>query len=62
MERLVGAFGSGRVMWGSDFCQTHDRSYVELVALARRSFSGLTEAQRQDCFVDTARALWTSLA
>ena len=62
VESLVGAFGSERVMWGSDFCQTHDRSYVELVALARRGFSGLSDAQRQDCFVDTPRLLWTSLA
>jgi predicted TIM-barrel fold metal-dependent hydrolase len=62
VESLVGAFGSERVMWGSDFCQTHDRSYVELVALARRGFSGLSDAQRQDCFVDTPRLLWSSLA
>jgi L-fuconolactonase len=62
IEQLVSHFGAERVMWGSDFSQTHDRSYRELVALARRSFGGLSEAQQQQCFVDTPRALWPSLA
>ena len=62
VESLVSAFGAERVMWGSDFSQTHDRSYGELVALARSAFAGLSEAQRQDCFVDTPRSLWSSLA
>jgi predicted TIM-barrel fold metal-dependent hydrolase len=62
VSRLVSLFGAERVMWGSDFPQTHDRSYPELVALARRAFDGLTDAQREQCFTATALALWPSLA
>jgi len=58
---LVGRFGAERVMWGSDFCQTHDRSYPELVALARRAFGELSNAEQRLCFVDTPRSLWRSL-
>ncbi len=61
VEQLVSRFGAERVMWGSDFSQTHDRSYPELVALGRSAFAGLTEAQQQQCFVDTPRSLWPSL-
>jgi predicted TIM-barrel fold metal-dependent hydrolase len=61
VDALVARFGAERVMWGSDFCQTHDRSYAELVALALRGFSGLSEAQREQCFVGTPRSLWRSL-
>jgi L-fuconolactonase len=62
VEALVARFGAERVMWGSDFSQTHDRSYPELVALARRAFAGLSQVQRDQCFVDTPRRLWPSLA
>jgi predicted TIM-barrel fold metal-dependent hydrolase len=62
VEQLVSRFGAERVMWGSDFSQTHDRSYPELVALARRAFCGLSNAQQQQCFVNTPRALWPSLS
>jgi predicted TIM-barrel fold metal-dependent hydrolase len=61
VEALVGAFGGERVMWGSDFCQTHDRPYVELVALARESFAGLGERERELCLGGTARRIWTAL-
>jgi L-fuconolactonase len=62
VSRLVSLFGAERLMWGSDFPQTHDRTYPELVALARSAFGGLTEAQREQCFTRTPRALWPSLA
>jgi len=58
---LVGHFGAERVMWGSDFSQTHDRSYVELVELAERSFSRLSSSERERCFVTTPRSVWRSL-
>jgi L-fuconolactonase len=65
-ERFVGMlaarFGAERIMWGSDFCQTHDRSYTELVDLARRAFAGLSVAEQEQCFVATPRALWPCLA
>ena len=58
VEQLVARFGAERVMWGSDFCQTHDRPYGELVAFARESFSGLSESEREHCLSGTARRLW----
>ncbi|MAG30725.1 MAG: hypothetical protein CL908_07540 [Deltaproteobacteria bacterium] len=58
---LVDLFGADRLMWGSDFCQTHDRSYAQLVALARDAFGGLTEADREWCLGGTARKLWPGL-
>jgi predicted TIM-barrel fold metal-dependent hydrolase len=58
---LVGCFGAERVMWGSDFCQTHDRPYGELVELAERSFSGLSSSGRDRCFDATPRSVWPSL-
>lgn len=62
IRRLADRFGADRLMWGSDFCQTHDRSYAELVALARESFGGLDPAERAACFNGTARRLWPALA
>ena len=41
VEHLSEHFGAARLHWGSDFSQTHDRPYGELVELGRRSFSGL---------------------
>ena len=61
VEALVARFGAERVMWGSDFSQTHDRSYAELVALARCAFGGLSKAEQDQCFTGTARSLWPSL-
>jgi predicted TIM-barrel fold metal-dependent hydrolase len=55
---LVRRFGAERVMWGSDFCQTHDRSYAELVRLGREAFSGLSAAEQARCLGGTAAALW----
>ena len=62
MRRLVDAFGPDRIMWGSDFCQTHDRSYAELVQLARESFADLDTEERSACLAGTARRLWPGLA
>jgi L-fuconolactonase len=59
---LVRHFGADRVMWGSDFCQTHDRTYAELVALARDAFGELPSADQQLCLGGTATRLWPSLA
>ncbi len=61
VEALAARFGAERIMWGSDFSQTHDRSYPELVALARHAFGSLPDAARQQCFLETPRTLWRSL-
>lgn len=55
---LVQRFGAERLLWGSDFCQTHDRAYAELVRLGREAFSGLSAADRARCLGGTAAALW----
>ena len=56
--RLAGAFGSERLMWGSDFGQTHDRSYTELVRLGIDAFGGLSSTQQEACLGGTALRLW----
>ncbi len=55
---LVAHFGASRLMWGSDFCQTHDRDYAGLVELGRHAFSGLDPADRALCLGGTASRLW----
>ncbi len=61
VRRLVDAFGAERLMWGSDFCQTHDRSYPALVSLAREAFGKLDAVEQEACLSGTARKLWPSL-
>jgi predicted TIM-barrel fold metal-dependent hydrolase len=61
VHRLVDFFGAERIMWGSDFCQTHDRSYGELVALGRRAFCVLDADSQAACLGGTARRLWRGL-
>ena len=60
--RLVERFGADRIMWGSDFCQTHDRSYDELVTLGRSAFAALDPASQAACLGGTAHRLWRGLA
>jgi predicted TIM-barrel fold metal-dependent hydrolase len=62
VERLVSEFGAARLVWGSDFPQTHDRSYAELVALAERACATLTERDRTLVLGGTALSLWPELA
>lgn len=61
VRKLVDRFGADRIMWGSDFCQTHDRSYGELVALGRRAFAALDAASQAACLGGTAQRLWRGL-
>lgn len=56
--RLAGGFGAERLMWGSDYCQTHDRSYAELVRTGIAAFGDLTGAQQDACLGGTAERLW----
>ena len=58
VTRLAGAFGAERLMWGSDFCQTHDRPYRELVRDGIEAFADLTSAQQEACLGGTAGRLW----
>jgi predicted TIM-barrel fold metal-dependent hydrolase len=58
LDVLLPAFGVERLLWGSDYPQTHDRSYADLVALARRAAAHLTSIE-QECFLGAnALRLW----
>ncbi|MCH2171337.1 amidohydrolase [Myxococcota bacterium] len=59
---LVERFGAERIQWGSDFSQTHDLRYPELVALGRKAFAHLSPEQRDWCLGGTALQLWPGLA
>ena len=54
VARIAREFGAERMMWGSDFSQTHDRPYAALAALGRRAFEGLSAAEQADCLGGTA--------
>ena len=56
--RLAGAFGAERLVWGSDFCQTHNRPYKELVRAGAEAFSDLSGAQQDACLGGNARRVW----
>jgi L-fuconolactonase len=62
LDRLVAEFGAERLAWGSDFPQTHDRPYADLVALARGACSDLSERDRDLVLGGTAVRLWPELA
>jgi predicted TIM-barrel fold metal-dependent hydrolase len=62
VRELIDRFGAERLMWGSDFCQTHDRPYAALVDLGRRAFESLPGDQAEACLSGTARRLWPGLA
>lgn len=59
--RLVDGFGAERLLWGSDYCQTYDRPYGDLVRQARHAFGGLAEPARDACLSGNARRIWPSL-
>ncbi len=62
VERLAATFGADRLVWGSDYPQTHDRSYAELVALGRAACEELTESDRARVLGGNALRLWPQLA
>jgi L-fuconolactonase len=61
LEELVARFGADRVMWGSDFPHTCDRSYDELVQLARAAAAGLPTDATETFLGGTALRLWPTL-
>jgi predicted TIM-barrel fold metal-dependent hydrolase len=62
VERLVAVFGADRLVWGSDYPQTHDRSYLDLVALGRDACAGLSSADQARVLGENALRLWPSLS
>ena len=54
-------FGAERLVWGSDYPQTHDRSYAALVELGRDACAGLPAADRDRFLGGNALRLWPEL-
>jgi len=62
VHRLVAEFGADRLVWGSDFPQTHDRPYGALVALAETACADLAARDRDLVLGGTALRVWPELA
>jgi predicted TIM-barrel fold metal-dependent hydrolase len=62
VAHLVATFGAERLVWGSDYSQTHDRPYAELVALGQDACAGLTSADRGRVLGENAVRLWPALS
>ena len=52
----------GRLMWGSDFSQTHDVPYPDLAEEGRRAAAKLTNEHRDAYLAGSALTLWPELA
>ena len=52
----------GRLMWGSDYSQTHDRPYAELVEWGRKATAKLSDEHRAGFLGDNAVRMWPELA
>jgi len=52
---------AGRVMWGSDWSQTHHAPYPEIVEEGRRAARNLTDEHRHAYFAGSALTLWPEL-
>jgi L-fuconolactonase len=61
VELLVATFGAARLVWGSDYPQTHDRSYRELVQLGYSACARLSDADRALVMGANALRLWPAL-
>lgn len=60
-SRLLERFGAGRIMWGSNFPATHDRSFKEQMKLAREDLAFLPQEDQRWLFGETALNLWPAL-
>jgi predicted TIM-barrel fold metal-dependent hydrolase len=61
VDRLAAAFGADRLLWGSDYPQTHDRTYAALVELGRSACSRLAPAGQRAFLGENALRLWPKL-
>lgn len=61
LERLAEQFGLERLMWGSDYSQTHDRPYTELAEQARSACAELSRSEQAQFLGGTALGLWPEL-
>jgi predicted TIM-barrel fold metal-dependent hydrolase len=61
VELLAQRFGAQRLLWGSDYPQTHDRTYSEFVALAQRAAARLSASDGEAFLGETALRMWPEL-
>ena len=61
VRRLADHFGAGRLLWGSDYPASHERSYREWVELARASTRELSPDETGRFLGGTALQLWPEL-
>ena len=59
--RLIDRFGARRLMWGSNFPATYDRSLKDQFDLARQELSFLPQEDQRWIFGETALTLWPML-
>jgi L-fuconolactonase len=60
-SRLLESFGASRMMWGSNFPATNDRSLKEQYDLARYELSFASDSDQRRLFGETALGLWPML-
>lgn len=60
-SRLLDAFGAKRMMWGSNFPATHDRTLKEQLGLAQEELAFVPAEDRRWLFGETALSLWPAL-
>ena len=60
-RRLTDKFGARRLMWGTNFPASNDRSYQGFVAYAREQLSSLSSDEQRWIFGETALSLWPML-
>jgi L-fuconolactonase len=61
-RRLVDTFGAHRLMWGTNFPASNDRSFQGFVEYAQHELRFLLPEERRWMFGDTALSLWPMLA
>ena len=59
--RLVDTFGAQRLMWGTNFPASNDRTYQGFVNYAREQLSFLSSEEQRWIFGETALSLWPML-
>src|SRR6266481_5526464 len=59
--RLIDRFGAKRLMWGSNFPATYDRSLKDQLDLAKEDLSFLSAEDQRWIFGETALTLWPML-
>ena len=60
-RRLVDTFGAQRLMWGTNFPASNERTYSGFVDYAREQLAFLSSEEQRWIFGETALSLWPML-